>query len=106
LALSLADYNGPDKLTAWATKVRENSGAYLEINRVKSDSSLKMRIEVYAKMDRASIEKKWKVVDREKDIVILENKQIQAALISLTNLTHRRSYGFFRIGHRVIRLIG
>ena len=76
LALSLAGYNGPGKLTAWATKVRENSGAYLEINGMKSDSALKMRIDVYMKMDRASIEKKWKVVDREKDIVILENKQV------------------------------
>jgi hypothetical protein len=76
LVLSLVDYAGTDKLTVWATKTQENTGNFLEVNGVKTDVSLKLRISYYEKVVPAIDAGKWKVIDLEKDILIFENTQV------------------------------
>jgi hypothetical protein len=76
LLLSLVNYTGPDRVTAWATKIWENKGNYLEINGFKTDTSLKITMGVYEKGDLSIFAKKWNVLHLEKDVVIFENKQV------------------------------
>ena len=74
-SLSLPGYAGPGKLTAWTSAVQ--GGPSLVINGVRSPASLNMRIEAYlGKNNEAAVQKKWNVIDLEKDILVLENKQV------------------------------
>lgn len=76
LVLSLLNYVGHDKLTLFASKNQENKGDRLEINGVPTDMSLKMRVVYYDKTNQDIVEKKWNMINLEKDIVTLENKEV------------------------------
>jgi hypothetical protein len=76
LALSLVDYTGPKRLTVWATGAQKNTGNYLEINGEKSDLSLKWRIVEFRERDSILHSKRWKRIDLEPDILVLENMQV------------------------------
>ncbi len=76
VVLSLADYTGPGKLSAWTATMRGDSGDYLLINGKRSASSLKYGMVAYEKGDMTGILKKWNALDLEKQILILENKQV------------------------------
>jgi hypothetical protein len=77
LVLSMTQITGVDKLTAWATKRnQENRDSYLEVNGVQTDFSLKFQIGYYDKIDLSSLGR-WNIIDLEKDIFILENRQVK-----------------------------
>ena len=76
LTLSLVNYTGPDKLSAWATEIKKDTGNYLEINGVKTAASLKIKMGRYEKRDMTGYAAKWNILALEKDIVIFENKQV------------------------------
>ena len=87
LVLSLPGYAGPDNLSAWATKNSgSNTGSFLEVNGTRTDYSLKWRIGYYQKMDLSFLKNKWNVINLEKDIVILENKQVTNSAYFVRNL--------------------
>jgi hypothetical protein len=82
-SLSLPGYTGPGRLTAWTVQ----GGTSLEINGVRSPVSLNMRIELYlGKNNEAAVQKKWNVIDREKDILVLENRQVTNGAYFVKNL--------------------
>ena len=81
LAVSLPGYAGPDKVTAWATKSRQETGTYLDINGSSTDHSLKMDVHAYViKRDMTfydkNFEKKWNTINLDSDLMIFENKQV------------------------------
>jgi hypothetical protein len=86
LMLSLVDYSGPDPLSAWATKTTGNAGDYLEINGVRSNTSLKLKIEYYEKTDPALYAPKWDLIDMEKNIMIFENRQVTGSVYFVRTL--------------------
>ena len=76
-SLSLPGYAGPGRLTAWTTAASGARGPSLEINGARTPVSLNMRIEAYLNTNNEAIaQKKWNVIDLEKDILVLENKQV------------------------------
>jgi hypothetical protein len=82
-SLSLPGYTGPGRLTAWTVQ----GGPSLEINGVRAPASLNMRIEVYlGKNNEAAVQKKWNAIDLEKDIMVLENKQVTNGAYFVKNL--------------------
>jgi uncharacterized membrane protein YfhO len=56
--------------------MRDYTGSYLEINGVASDVSLIYSIIFYGKNVPESLSDDWNVINLEKDIMILENKQV------------------------------
>jgi hypothetical protein len=75
--LSLPGYTGPGRLSAWTTAAAGTGGPFLEINDARVPRSLDMRIEAYLNKDnQAMARKKWNVIDLEKDILVLENKDV------------------------------
>lgn len=86
LILSLADYAGDDKLSAWATKNQGNFGSFLEVNGVKTDFSLKWEIRYYKQNDLSPFFKKWNVTDRESNIYIFENKNVTGGAYFVKNV--------------------
>jgi hypothetical protein len=86
LVLSLVDYAGTDKLTVWATKTQENTGNFLEVNGVKTDVSLKLRLTYTEKVIPAIDAGKWKVIDLEKEILIFENKKVTNSVYFIKKL--------------------
>ncbi len=76
LILSLVDYRGPHTLSVRATK-SGGDGSYLEVNGRKTDLSLQWAIGACEqKVDLTPFAGKWRIIDRERDIVILENKDV------------------------------
>jgi hypothetical protein len=81
LAVSLPGYAGPDKVTAWATKSRQETGSFLELNGWNTDRSLKMDVHAYLikrdmKFFDKNFEKKWEIINLDSDFMIFENKKV------------------------------
>jgi hypothetical protein len=74
LVLSLPGYSGPRSLTVWATKNKDNTGSFLEINGAKTDLSLIWKIGYFEDMDLVA--KNWKMITLENDNVIYENRHV------------------------------
>jgi hypothetical protein len=91
LALSLADPAGPGKLTVWTTKVQDVPRNSLEINGIKTDSSMIMRILQFQKKDLGVHAKRWTPIDLEQDILILENKLVTNSAYFVKNLDAENS---------------
>jgi hypothetical protein len=84
-SLSLPGYAGPGRLSAWTSSVP--GGPSLDVNGVRSPVSLNMRIEVYlGNNNEAAVQEKWNVIDLEKDILVLENRQVTNGAYFVKNL--------------------
>jgi hypothetical protein len=86
LELSLVGAVETDKLTAWATTMQNYTGSYLEINGVSSDVTLKFKMIFYEKNVPDILDDTWKVINLEKDIMILENKQVTNSAYFINDL--------------------
>ncbi len=87
VVIYLVDYRGGDKVAVWATKSRNNTGDYLEINGVNTNMSCQYKIGYYEKIDPAVFAGKWNVLDLEKDILVFENKQVTNSAYFIKDLS-------------------
>jgi hypothetical protein len=76
LVLSLVHPAETDELTVLATQMQNYTGSYLEINGRNSDVTLKYSIIFYENNVPENVVEDWNVISLEKDIMILENKQV------------------------------
>ncbi len=76
LVLSLVHPAETDELAAMATTMQNYTGSYLEVNGKMSDATLKYSIIFYEKNIPENLGDDWNMIGLEKDIVILENKEV------------------------------
>ncbi len=76
LELSMPGYTGTGRLTARAMKSLPDTGSFLELNGSRADFSLKWGIGYYGRTDLSALDKKWNVIDLEKEVMILENRDV------------------------------
>ena len=90
VVLSLPNYKGPGRLTAWATNTRKNAGSFLEINGKRTNSSLKWRIGYYEIADLGVLAERWNVIDTESNILLFENKRVTNSAYRVNSLDPSR----------------
>ena len=101
LGLSLVGQARPGKLTAWATRIPEGSRNYFEVNGNRSEYSLKWRIVEFRKKDPAIYSYRWKPIDLEPDILILENTRVTGGAYFVEDLdAANRQIDFSRLALR------
>jgi hypothetical protein len=86
LVLSLPGYAGPRSLTVWAGEAQLNTGSFLEVNGAKTDSSLMWQMGYFQKTNPSLLDKKWAVIDLEKNIIVLENKRTEGSAYFVKDL--------------------
>ncbi len=76
MELSLPGYPGPRGLTAWASRNKDAGANYLEINGEKTDLSLEWQMAYFERVDSNVFGSKWDFISLEKNIAVLENKNV------------------------------
>jgi len=76
MTLSLLGYKGPGKLTALDTANQGNTGIYLELNGLKYERSIQFKMVLREDRDLSFLAGKWNIIELEKNVVVLENKQV------------------------------
>jgi len=87
---------GKKQLSAWATTGLETTGNYLEVNGKRSEVSLLMRMGVFEKATMNVSDIKWKMIDVEKNIMILENRDVTNSAYFIRNLADPKEQPDFK----------
>lgn len=87
LSLSLPpDYSGPGRISAWSTRDDTASGNSLVVNGSPTKTALQMQLLMLAPLDPLLRDDRWKILDLEQEVVILENRRVTGSAYFLKNI--------------------
>jgi hypothetical protein len=86
LVLEAANGTGKDSLSAWTTQGYERSGTYLEVNGVRTGGTLSLTMDVADRSVLARLGRRWRVIEREPEVTVLENTDVRGGAYFVRNL--------------------
>jgi len=103
LSLSLDGRSGNGRLSARTTRGYERTGNFLAVNGVDTGTSLYMKIVLQEPTDTSRFSGKWRLLELEKDIYLLENKNVSGSAYFVPTLdasNKRLDYSGIRVASR------